>query len=155
MIKGYIDDRNNTLFICPHCGFQKNFNALPFKNKKNLAIKCKCGQSTEMKIEFRQYFRKRVGLPGTCILDKHQTRCDIIIKDISLGGVGIEFVFVHKKHINQIEVGDTIFIEFKLDDTKNNNITKKCVVRIKIDNTIGAEFIDEQHNKTIGFYMMN
>ncbi len=154
MIKGYIDEHNQALFVCPSCGFQKKFSAIQFKDKKKISVKCRCGQSTEMQIEFRQYFRKKVGLPGVCFIPKNKTRCDIIIKDISLGGVGIEFVFVHKKYLAEIESGDVIFVEFKLDTTKENPITKRCIVKIKMDNMIGAEFADENYAKAIGFYLM-
>ncbi|MBF0301512.1 MAG: PilZ domain-containing protein [Desulfamplus sp.] len=107
-----------------------------------------------MTIEFRQHFRKKVGLPGVCLMEKNNTRCDIIIKDISLGGVGVEFIFVHKKYMAEIEVGDVIFVEFKLDNLKETIINKRCTVKIKMDNMIGAEFNDENYSKVLGFYLM-
>ncbi|MBF0378157.1 MAG: PilZ domain-containing protein [Desulfamplus sp.] len=158
MVKGYIDNNNESLFVCPNCGFQRKFNALPFKDKKKtLTIKCQCGQSTEMQLEFRKYFRKQVGIPGSCYIEKDsddKKKFDIIIKDISLGGVGIEFVFVNKKYISQIGVGDIIVVEFNLDEKKDKPITKRCAVRIKMNNVIGAEFVDENYSQVIGFYMM-
>lgn len=155
-IKAYVDEKNSTsLFVCPHCGFQKSFSVLPFKNKKkNLTIKCQCGESTEIQIEFRQYFRKQVGFPGVCVIDKKKIRCDIIIRDISLGGVGIEFVFVNKRHLTDIELGDIIFIEFKLDNIKEILIIKRCIIRLKLNSIVGAEFRDQKHAREIGFFMM-
>ncbi|MBF0228005.1 MAG: PilZ domain-containing protein [Desulfamplus sp.] len=156
MIKGYIDNNNESLFICPNCGFQRRFNALPFKDKKKtLTIKCKCGQSTDIQLEFRKYFRKKVGIPGSCSIENDNKRkFDIIIKDISLGGVGIEFVFVNKKYISEIEVGDIVVVEFKLEHKREKPIIKRCIVKIKINNVIGAEFVDENYAQVIGFYMM-
>lgn len=154
MIKGYIDNNNNTLFLCPNCGFQKIFNALPFKDKKKITIKCQCGISTKMDIEFREHFRKKVEIPGVCIVEKSKKRCDIIIDDISVGGVRIKFVFINKKYIAEIEVGDTIFIEFQLDTAKEKVITKKCIVKIKLNTMIGAAFSDDNYSREIGFYMM-
>lgn len=155
MIKGYIDDKDNTLFVCPSCGFQKRFNVSPFKDrKKTLTIKCQCGESNEMQLEFRQYFRKQVDIPGVCIIEKKKRKCDIIIRDISIGGIGIEFIFVNKKHLADIEQGDNISVEFQLDILQEKTINKKCIVRTKSDTTVGAEFIDYNYTKAIGFYMM-
>ncbi|MBF0573556.1 MAG: PilZ domain-containing protein [Desulfamplus sp.] len=156
MVIGYIDNNNESLFVCPNCGFQRRFNALPFKDKKKtLTIKCKCGQSTDIQLEFRKYFRKRLGIPGLCSIEKdNKKKFDIIIKDISLGGVGIEFIFVNKKYMAEIEIGDIIVVEFQLDYKKEKPIIKRCAVRIKMNNVIGAEFIDENYSQVIGFYMM-
>lgn len=156
MIKGYIDENQNTLFVCPYCGFQKHFNVSQFNGKrKNLTIKCQCGKSTEFQIEFRQSFRKTIGIPGVCIFDKTQIRCDVIIRDISLGGVGLEFVFVNKRYLAQIKIGDIIVIEFKLNHKKEKILRKRCIIRLKLDSIIGAEFTDENYSRDVGFFMMN
>ncbi|MBF0389264.1 MAG: PilZ domain-containing protein [Desulfamplus sp.] len=154
MIKGYIDNNNDTLFVCPNCGFQKRFSALPFKEKKRLTIKCQCGVSTDMLIEFRQFFRKPISLPGVCLIENSQVSCDVIIKDLSLGGVSLEFVFINKKYLSDIEIGDIVYVEFQLDNAKEQIIRKKCAVKTKVGNTVGGEFLDDSFTREIRFYMM-
>ncbi|MBF0258274.1 MAG: PilZ domain-containing protein [Desulfamplus sp.] len=155
MVKSYVDEQNQTVFLCPHCGFQRRFDASPFRNKrKSLAVKCKCGNSTEIEIEFRKQFRKQVELFGTCLIKKTQKRCEMIVKDLSFQGIGIELLHIYKKHMADIDVGDIIEVDFKLDNKKQDPITKRCIVRLKLNNRIGAQFDDENFSKQLGFYLM-
>ena len=153
MVKCYIDENNETLFVCPNCGLQKQFNASRFKLKKNIKITCKCGHTENIQIEFRKFFRKKTELPGVCTIDKNRRKCDILIKDISIGGVAIQFVFINKKYLADIKEGDIVHVEFKIDNSEEKVITKKCVVRQKIDDIVGAEFADENYAKIIGSYI--
>jgi len=155
MVKAYVDEQNQTVFLCPHCGFERKFDASPFRNKKkSLTVKCKCGHATEMEIEFRRQFRKNVELFGSCLIKKTQKRCEIIVKDLSFQGIGIELLHIYKKHMADIEIGDIIEVDFKLDNIKEEQITKRCIVRLKLPNHIGAEFQDENFSKQLGFYLM-
>lgn len=155
MVKAYVDEQNQTVFFCPHCGFERRFDASPFRNKKKaLTVKCKCGNATEMEIEFRKQFRKNVELFGSCLIKKTGKLCEIIIKDLSFQGIGIEFLHIYKKHLVDIDVGDIIEVDFKLDNKKGDQIRKRCIVRLKLPNHIGAEFDDENFSKQLGFYLM-
>lgn len=154
-IKAYVDEHDNTFFLCPHCGFKKQMNASKLKNqKKGLRIKCKCGQTVDMKVEFRRFFRKNVMLLGSCYIEKNRSTCNIIVKDISFRGIGIEFVFVNKKNMAAIAKDDILRVEFTLDNKHADLIKKKCIVRIIKKHIIGAEFLDEAYSKRLGFYLM-
>ncbi len=155
MPKAYVDENNKTVFVCPACGFEKQFDASLFKNKKkNLNIKCKCGQPTSIDIEFRKHVRKEVELFGTCIIIKNGVNCDVIIRDLSLQGIGIEFLFGHRKYIKDFKYGDLIHVEFELDNNKGGFISKDCFFRLAKELRIGAEFRDDNFSKQIGFYLM-
>ena len=154
MVKGYVDEQNRTVFICPHCGFEKQFDASAFKNKKkNLTIKCKCGNTTEMDIEFRKHFRKKVELFGTCLVKKTDKKYEIIIRDLSMQGIRFELLHIYNKFIDTIDIDDIIELEFKLDNKQEDLITKRCVVRAKTDKYIGSEFQDDNFSKRLGFYL--
>lgn len=156
MVKAYVDEQNHTVFICPHCGFEKRFDASPFKNRKKvITAKCKCGNINEIEIEFRKQFRKNVELFGNCTIKKTQKLCEMIVKDLSFKGIGIELLHIYKKQMADIDVGDIIEVEFKLGGTKGELITKRCIVRLKLPNHIGAEFQDENFSKQLGFYLMS
>lgn len=79
----------------------------------------------------------------------------MIVKDLSFKGIGIELLHIYKKQMADIDVGDIIEVEFKLGGTKGELITKRCIVRLKLPNHIGAEFQDENFSKQLGFYLMS
>lgn len=153
-MKGYVDEHNNTVFICPDCGFEKQFNASSFQNrKKSVKIKCRCGRTTEMEIEFRQYFRKKVELFGTCLVRKNQKIYDIIVRNLSIKGINFELLHVDRKYMADIYAGDIVDLKFQLDTPQSDMISKRCIVRAKSDEYIGAEFQDDNFSKRLGFYL--
>lgn len=155
ILKSYVDENNQTVFVCPSCGFEKRFDASPFKNRrKKLSIKCKCGQAMEMEIEFRKHMRKQVELFGTCTLHKDKKKYDIIVKDISIQGIGFEFMFSDQKYVKDLANGDLLTVEFKLDESKSETIIKKSSVCAVAELRIGAEFQDENYSKKLGFFLM-
>ncbi len=155
MLKIYVDENNLATFICPYCGFEKRFNALPFKNKKkNINIKCKCGKPSALDIEFRRSIRKVVNLTGICTMPKTKQKCTVIIKNLSLQGIGIEFLIGDKKYVKALQVGTIIHIAFNLDDKRETHIARSCVIRTIMNLNIGAEFNDENYAKQLGFYLM-
>lgn len=154
MVKGYVDSESKTVFVCPNCGFEKHFDASPFRNrKKKISVKCKCGTPSEMTIEFRQHFRKDVELHGTCLVKKINKLCNIVIKNISRSGLRVDYFIVDRKNMSILELGDVVIVEFKLDDRKKKLISKKCAVRLKMDGWIGVEFMDNDYEQDIGFYL--
>lgn len=78
----------------------------------------------------------------------------MIVRDISFSGIGLELPHIYKKHIADIEVGDIIEVDFKLDNKKEDQIRKRCIVRSKRENHIGAQFDDENFSKQLGFYLI-
>ncbi|SLM31776.1 putative Type IV pilus assembly PilZ [Desulfamplus magnetovallimortis] len=151
----YASDHEDTMFVCKECGFQKKIDPSLFsREKKDLKIKCRCGQPYEIHFEFRERFRKDVSLVGMCTLEKNGAKYDVFIKNISMKGIAIDMGFVNKKNFTPFEHGDIMEIEFTLDNLKADFIRKRCVVRTISDNMIGAEFVDGKYNDRLGFYLM-
>lgn len=88
-------------------------------------------------------------------MTKTKQKCNVLIKDLSLQGVGIEFMFGDKRHVRTLEIGSVIHIEFKLDDKQETNISRSCVIRAVRGLNVGAEFNDENYTKQLGFYLMD
>ncbi|MBF0243626.1 MAG: hypothetical protein HQK64_14270, partial [Desulfamplus sp.] len=62
--------------------------------------------------------------------------------------------FINKKYLSDIEIGDIVYVEFQLDNAKEQIIRKKCAVKTKVGNTVGGEFLDDSFTREIRFYMM-
>ena len=125
--------------------------------KKTLKVKCKCGETYEIEVEFRNNYRKQVDLYGTCSIKtsmlKHESH-DIKIKDLSREGSCIEFIMDRAKNAKCLNPGDTVTIDFKLDNSHENIITKRCKIKNIRENSVGLQFIDNNFDRQLGFYLM-
>ena len=116
----YVDDANQATIICPSCGFTKIIDATKFRNtKKSLKAKCKCDETFRFTIEFRKQYRKKVNLRGEHIIRESGKKGEIIIRDLSMGGIRFETLSLH-----QISKDDTLEVKFKLDDPLRSEICK-------------------------------
>ncbi|MBF0199931.1 MAG: PilZ domain-containing protein [Desulfamplus sp.] len=155
-LRAYVDENDKSVFVCPSCGFEKRFDASIFKEKKkNITVKCKCGLKSELTIEFRKHIRKSVEIIGQGTLGKIDKKFDVIVKDISLNGLALEFMIGDRKHVKELSSGDSIKVSFELDNDKGWFISKDCIVRSVRNLRVGVEFRDDNFSKKIGFYVMD
>ena len=146
----HVDDTNQATIICPKCGFTKNIDATNFKNThKKRKVKCKCGEIFQITIEFRKHFRKNIRLPGEYIIQRKGEKGEIIIRDLSLGGIRFESLRPH-----QISTDDTLEVKFKLDNQMRSEINKLVRIIWVRDRIVGAQFSESKsYEKDLGFYM--
>ncbi len=146
----YVDDTNQAMIICPKCSFWKEKDATKFKNtQKRLKAKCRCGEVFRFTIEFRKHYRKKVSLPGEYIVQERGEKGEIIIRDLSLGGIRFESLRPH-----QISTDDTLEVKFKLDNSMGSEIRKLVKVIWARDRMVGAMYSEPKGNDTdLGFYM--
>lgn len=149
--KFFVDGQNKATINCPKCGASKTVDVSTLKaTAKQLKITCKCGLVFSGAFEFRRVYRKTVRLPGKYKDLNGPKRGDIIIKDLSIGGLGFSCDTRHK-----IKPGDYLEVTFRLDDTKKSEITLNVIVRSVKDGFIGAERTDKQmYQSALGFYLM-
>jgi len=159
MVKIYINEDNTAVFICPEC--QKTsvkdvtkyaaLNIIP-----RLKAKCTCGHSYEVFLEKRKKFRKLTDLPGTYkyIPEDSSTQeytGTMFVKDMSYTGLRIKLQLMPR-----FKVGDTLWIEFRLDDANRSQVKKKVVVKNMKGLTAGLEYTSPQnHDSVLGFYLFN
>lgn len=148
--KSKVNPDNEILIVCPECSFSKNFSAKQFRNRQNLLkIKCRCGHSFRVQLEFRLHIRKETDLKGVCKFGNiGGLRVSLI--NLSLGGVCLEIRGKHRP-----TVGARGELLFTLDDRKATVIEKKIVVRSISTYPFRCEFIqDRAYQKELGFYLM-
>ena len=150
MKKVYVDDTNQATIICPKCGFEKNTDVTNFKNtQKKLIAKCRCGEVFRLTLEFRKHYRKKVRLHGEYFVQGRDEKGEIIIEDISAGG--IRFASLKPHYISK---NDTVKLKFTLDNTMKTEIHKLVKIIWIIDRTVGVEFIDSKSlEKDLGYYL--
>jgi len=148
--KIYVTGNDQATIICDSCGKWKTANVARYVNlNKPVKIRCGCGAVFSVEFERRQFYRKKVGLHGTCFIDGTDEE-QIFIEDISAGGLG----FTINK--GTVQKGDTLSVEFTLDDNARSTVSEDVIVRSVKDRLIGAEFVghSEHSKKVLGFYLL-
>ncbi len=146
----YVNDANQATIICPKCNFWKEKDATNFKNtQKRLKAKCRCGEIFRFTIEFRKHYRKKVRLPGEYIIQERGEKGEMIIRELSMGGIRFESLKPH-----QISTDDTLEVKFKLDNSLRSEIRKLVEIIWVRDNILGAQYSEPKSSETdLGFYL--
>ncbi len=151
-VKFFVRPDHTATIVCPSCHRVKNASVGAYKDKcHNIKVSCPCGTQFMVHLDFRRYFRKPTDLPGFYKIIKPPGKGfgAINIKDISMGGIGFTV-----PGINRIEVGQTLSLDFILDDKKKTRLEKKVIVQSIEGDFIGSRFAnDEWFEKELGFYL--
>jgi len=150
MNKVYVDENNRALIICPKCGFEKNVDAMKYRNPTNIVTgKCKCKETFQFSIEYRKNHRKEVRLSGEYITPKNRERGEVIIRELSLTGIRFESMRPHR-----ISIDDMLEMKFILDNPMRSEISKLAKVIWVKDRIVGANFSEtELYAQALGFYL--
>ncbi len=146
----YPDSDNNVLISCPYCNFIKKINALKYRDSgKALKVRCKCGGIFSCTIDFRKFYRKKVNLAGEYVVLKNQRKGDLLVEDISMGGLGFNNMTPHN-----LEKGDILEIKFRLDDKNRTELKRRVMVMLVKGHFVGTEFTEKNRfDKELGFYL--
>ena len=140
MRKVFVDDTSQATIICPKCGLKKNVSVRSFKDThKRMKATCQCGEVFRVTLEFRKHPRKKVHLNGEYSIVGSKERGEIIIEDISLGGV--RFASLKPHYISR---NDMVILTFKLDNTMKTEIQKVVKIIWIVDRTVGVQYIDQK-----------
>lgn len=151
-IKSFVKENDNATIVCPECKSNKTIGVAQFRNRQHfLKVKCKCGHSFKVQLEFRRNFRKDLDLEGTYDLDAPAIgggRTKIV--NLSLSGACFEVRGIHN-----LKVGQKGSLVFTLDNRKQTVLIKQVVIKSVRNNQIGCEFIaDKAFEKDLGFYLL-
>jgi PilZ domain len=150
MKKVYVDDSNQATIICPNCGFEKNLDVTNFREThKRLKAKCRCGEVFRLSLEFRKHFRKKVRLHGEYFVRGKTEKGEIIVEDISLGGIRFESLNPH-----YISREDKVELRFALDNSMKTEIQTPVKIKWIIDRNVGGQFFDPKSiEQDLGTYL--
>jgi hypothetical protein len=137
-IKVIIEEGDAAFIICPFCLETRKLSVGQNSGvtKRALKVKCCCNNVLKICLEYRKHPRKATNLLGHSInLTNQNERQDIIIENISLGGIAF---CPFKKQ--QIRREDLLEVSFNLNDVRQTPIVTHVTVRTATDNYIGCEF---------------
>jgi hypothetical protein len=149
-----VKEGNIAIVTCPLCQKIKKLSVGKYKEKgkRNLKIRCNCETIFEVLLEFRRYPRTSSKLIGHSVnLSKHRESQKILIKNISVGGIGFSPFRDHRT-----ESHDQLMVSFNLNDAAHTYIDSQVTVRAAKENYIGCEFnSNERFIKDLGFYLIS
>ena len=152
--KVLVKEGNVANITCPVCQKSKQLSVAKYKvkRKRELRIKCSCDNLFCLCLEYRKHPRKSVRLLGNSTnLSKHRESHNIIIKNISLGGIGFSSFGMHRT-----KKDDRLHVSFELDDSNNSPINSDAIVRSMSEDHVGCEFNTTEKFKTsLGFYLLS
>jgi hypothetical protein len=153
--KIFISNKSQAVLVCQQCGATKTVNVeVNSVRGKPVRVNCKsCGHSFEVVFDTRSRYRKGTALKGH-YYGKAQVEDQsghLVISDLSLGGLKFQ-----PKGKTTFTVGDSLTVEFTLDDPHKTSIRTEAVIKSVMDQDIGVEFaaLDEHTRKVLGFYLM-
>ena len=151
--KVFVQEGYMAIITCPNCRRTKKMSVADYvgKRKRNLRIKCTCMSIFCLCLENRRHPRKSVKILGKSInLSRHRKGQDIIIKNISYGGVGCSTFYSHRARKE-----DYLLVLFNLNDVNMTPIEANATVRNVSPEFLNCEFHSGQNFMTsLGFYLL-
>ena len=150
-----LNDQKEGMFFCPSCKSYVIKDLSKVANVKTvirIKCKCKCGHVFQAMVERRQSFRKSVNLVGMCLyLDDQGQANKQLIKILDVSITGLQFSVNDSP---EFKVGDTVIVNFKLDDRERTEIQEKAIVLRIGSRTVGLKFDSTGLIKSLGLYLM-
>lgn len=155
MEKVHISNSNTATFVCPNCENTSTVDVSKYTKVDKrviVKVKCRCGHEFKVELEKRKKYRKQTNLPGTYRnLDTDFDKGVISVMNIS--STGLKLKLSVQPNFN---VGDTLKVEFNLDDKRHTEIIKKVIVQNISGKYVGVAFAPgEQDDSALGFYLLN
>ena len=149
--KVFVNGEGQATIACSRCNTPKIFTVLHLLNRPHyLKVKCHCGNSFMVKLDFRQAYRKATNLSGEfTMLPPSLERGPCVVLDLSLTGLRVLTVANHR-----LKIGQRGYVEFDLDNKKRTRIRKSIIIRKIEGKEYGCQFTEgEAFEKELGFYM--
>jgi hypothetical protein len=159
MEKVYADSQGRATFLCPHCAGKIDFDASAYRDRDSrIRIKCRCGQSTPVLIEFRKFYRREVSLTGSCRVHRTGMMLGIRVHDLSMSGLSFTIEFRDDSRSqsegSEITVGDVVSVQFHLDNQARTLVQRRAEVRNIRMGRYGISFFRTEYDKDLGFYLL-
>lgn len=150
--KTFVKEDNQATIVCSACSSVKTISVKKFRHKQHvLRVKCKCGNSFSLQLEFRQFFRKNTDLQGVYDANPPARGGGIAtIVNLSLSGACFEVRGLHN-----LQIGHKGSLVFTLDNRKETVLYRQVIIRTVDENRIGCQFVEERaFDKELGFYLL-
>jgi hypothetical protein len=179
-----LNKENKADIRCSKCLKNRSVDMSKYKDMDRairFKTKCRCGHSDTVFLNRRDKFRKNTdffGIYTNMSSGKDGQKGEMTVLDVSRAGLRMEISHVKlkvkehdvsvvtgeqasfehkiKKPVDEINIGDKLLVEFRLDDTKKTLIKKEVLIRWMKMPYIGVEFSSKSlYEGSLAFYMMD
>lgn len=179
-----LNKENKADIRCSKCLKNRSVDMSKYKDMDRairFKTKCRCGHSDTVFLNRRDKFRKNTdffGIYTNMSSGKGGQKGEMTVLDVSRAGLRMEISHVKlkvkehdvsvvtgeqasfehkiKKPVDEINIGDKLLVEFRLDDTKKTLIKKEVLIRWMKMPYIGVEFSSKSlYEGSLAFYMMD
>jgi hypothetical protein len=137
--KYYIGNYKKLTIRCLACKKDRTVTVDDFKLKHHvIKVTCPCSHSFVVNLEFRQSYRKELDITGSYrkIHEPIEQEKPCIVKDISLGGLGLTIT-----SDSTIRIDDELIVSFRIGALQQHKYEATCQVRhIESGINIGGMF---------------
>ena len=154
--KIFVGADQTAVVSCTNCKKSREIKAVRFKGRKNAKIKCRCGNTWRVELEFRSQVRKETDLSGTykILSRKGQLTGAGIMQVTNLSRNGLQMKL--KDYPLYLNIGDILDVRFTLGDKNQTFIKRKAEVRYSARPYVGAMFKRlSDTDSDIGFYLLS
>jgi hypothetical protein len=155
MEKAHISNSNTATFVCSNCENTSTVDVGKYVNvekRVTVKVRCRCGHEFKVVLEKRKKYRKQTNLPGNYTnLDADNDKGVMTVVDISSTGLKL------KLNVSRdFNIGETLKVEFSLDDKRHTEIKKNVVVQNISGNYVGVAFASrEPDDPAPRYYLLN
>jgi hypothetical protein len=156
----YIFGKDRTDIVCDDCGKSRTVDVSKLANiRAPRKVNCPCGSTFKILFDRRQYYRKDVSLMGVYSHGNSFEPDAMLITDVSQTGIRFQGLSKELRDLTEIKdlnIGDILNMEFRLNNSYKTPIRSRIVVRHNFKGTVGADFykVEEHIRKELGFYLM-
>ena len=159
LIEVHLSPQKTFLVLCPHCNQSKifNLNDLPPNSPNPFNYECHCGVSSNVLLNYRRNYRKRVTLAGMLTVPSESKKIERNCTILDISCTGMHVVTDYFKTISE---GQHIHATIILGDKWRTRLELHCVVlRIIPDNArsrLSLEFVNlnTHQQQVLGTYLM-
>ena len=141
---------NGAKIVCPDCEKTTLADITRYRDTHQaFKVRCSCGWTFYVLVDTRKCYRKPTTLFGGYYSAKSKKFEDVVVQNVSVKGLGFKTALAPA-----FSVGDTIDVEFTLDNPQKTAIQKRVLIRWIQENRVGGEFSDTYYQRELGYYAM-
>ena len=158
-IVAYITSQRNFTVVCPHCAQPQIFKLddIPQDSRHPFKYECPCGERTNVLLNARRNYRKRVNLVGVFSMPSESKKIERLCTVLDISATGMRIATDSFKAFYQ---GQLLQAKVVLDNSLRSRLALCCVVRgIIPDNarlllTLEFEDVNPHEEEILRLYLM-